>query len=89
MKFICKNNLYTLSLLQLYYCPVAADDESFASSLILAGFFLFIITMVAFHCYLKRKQRQKFEDNLKRRSIYNRKISTKGSSTETTVGTLE
>ena len=94
MKFITENVFLILSLLQFYCCPVGAVNGSFASSLIIAGFFLFTIAMIAFHCYLKRQQRHKFEDNLKRRSIYNRNISnvdvvSKDSSIETMVETLE
>lgn len=54
----------------------AVDKESYAPSLIITGFFLFTVVMIFLHCYLKRQQRKKFEDNLKRRSLHDRRTIT-------------
>lgn len=51
------------------YCYVTADQddtfEHFVNDMIIAAFAVFLFAMIAFHCYLKNRQRMKSELKMK------------------------
>lgn len=81
---ISNKKLVMFLLLTTRFWSVSASDENeeeedfeehrsadhFVSDLMTGGFFMFIIIMIGFHCYLKRQERKKFEESFKSSPVY-------------------
>ena len=69
-KIMQRDHMFIFYLLFARVWSVDAAAQHFVSDMMTGGFFLFIIVMIGFHCYLKRQERKKFEALFKTRSIF-------------------
>ena len=57
-------NVMVIYLVLLFCTPVEAVDATLASKFILAVFVLFIVVMIIYHCYLKKRLRKSVTNNI-------------------------